>query len=357
QTDTKLRSHLIGYPIIGDFDGDGFDDLGTWADDRFMLDLAKGQLRGWDGFADHVIEFGYIGVRERPVAADMDQDGFDDLGLWVPNRTGVTDHYQSEWYFLISNGESLLERLSPPDDPTDTFPTIDFTPRPFGPDRYARFGDEFALPIVGNFDPPIQLVGEIDGGDVPLDTIDRWTNPANALDVTKDGQVSPIDALSLINELNGSGARALPSVATGKLYLDVNGDTFISPIDALMVVNELNRISKVTNLARSAAAAVAAATIPASTSDTLAQSAVASAVATDAAFVDDSSDSLVTTIATLPTKNVKTDTPSPTIAAATMIGPYSPEFDRTLLILATSRYDSSTSGPAEGEGPVDGELF
>ncbi len=40
RTDTRLPSRLVGYPVVGDFDGDGFDDLATWADNRFMIDLA-----------------------------------------------------------------------------------------------------------------------------------------------------------------------------------------------------------------------------------------------------------------------------------------------------------------------------
>ena len=132
-TDQQLTSSLVGYPVVGDFDGDGFDDLATWANDRFMIDLANGSRRGWDGVADHTFNFGYIGVRERPVAADLNQDGVDDLGLWVPNRQGVTPHSAAEWYFLVSSGRSLLRRLSPQDDPINSWPTIDFTPRPFGP--------------------------------------------------------------------------------------------------------------------------------------------------------------------------------------------------------------------------------
>ena len=113
RTDMSLPSALIGYPFVGDFDGDGFDDLGTYADDTFMLDLANGVRRGWDGKIDQRINFHFIGVRERPVSADMDQDGFDDIGLWVPDREGVTDRDRSEWYFLISDGRSLLRRISP----------------------------------------------------------------------------------------------------------------------------------------------------------------------------------------------------------------------------------------------------
>ncbi len=189
-----------------------------------------------------------IGIRERPVAADMDQDGVDDLGLWVPDRVGVTDADQSEWYFLISDGDSLLARLSPPDDPLDSWPVIDFTPHPFGPDLYARFGDEFAVPVVGNFDPPTVLLN-LDVEDV------EWTNGDNALDVNNDDSVSPLDALFILNDLNLRGARPLASRGHDEPYLDVNADRHVSPLDALLVVNELNRLNVVRSLTRAPVAA------------------------------------------------------------------------------------------------------
>ena len=40
QVDKQIVSPLRGFPIVGDFDGDGRDDLGAWSDDRFMFDLA-----------------------------------------------------------------------------------------------------------------------------------------------------------------------------------------------------------------------------------------------------------------------------------------------------------------------------
>ena len=233
-TDTIVDSNLTGYPIVGDFDGDGFDDLATWSDDQFMIDLAGGSLRGWDGFADHIVTFGFIGVRERPVAADMDQDGFDDLGLWVPDRAGVLGLAASEWYFLISGGDSLIDRISPPDDPINSRPTIDFTPTPFGNDLFAQFGDQFALPVVGNFDPPTLLLE---------DQAEEYTNPQNPLDVNADGSVSPLDALLVINELNSLGAHPLDARIDGVDYPDVNGDAFVTPLDALLVLNEMNRVS------------------------------------------------------------------------------------------------------------------
>ena len=108
---SALVSELHGAPIVGDFDGDGFDDLGTWQDDTFFIDLAGGVLRGWDGTIDVTFYFGFIGVRELPVAADVDQDGYDDLGLWTPDRSGVLPEEGSEWYILVSDGASLLDRI------------------------------------------------------------------------------------------------------------------------------------------------------------------------------------------------------------------------------------------------------
>ncbi|MFC1759518.1 GEVED domain-containing protein, partial [Planctomycetota bacterium] len=64
------------------------------------------------------------------------------------------------------------------------------------------------------------------------------TNPVNAMDVNDDDNVSPIDALLVINDLNGQAAAR---TAGSNHYLDVSGDGAISPIDALLVINYLNR--------------------------------------------------------------------------------------------------------------------
>jgi subtilisin-like proprotein convertase family protein len=169
-SDDLIFSELRGSPIAGDFDGDGLDDLGTWHVDVFQFDLAN------DGFGgvDDTIDFGFPGVAEKPVAADMDKDGIDDVGLFVPRRSGTTPEQDAEWYFLLSNdfeerrdngeenGEGngvgaaaqagvMLKRV------TGTVNTLDhpFSPAPLGQDLFAQWGDEFAIPVVGNFDPPV----------------------------------------------------------------------------------------------------------------------------------------------------------------------------------------------------------
>ncbi len=80
-------------------------------------------------------------------------DGFDDFGLWLPDRPGALPREAGEWNFLISNGASVLDRIVV--DPITGDDMIAYTPVPFGPDMFAQFGDDYALPIVGNFDPPV----------------------------------------------------------------------------------------------------------------------------------------------------------------------------------------------------------
>jgi hypothetical protein len=235
QLETVLTTpQLVGYPIVGDFDGDGFDDLGAWAADRFTFLLTNGTNNAWltPGLAKFAqINFGFIGVRERPLAADLDQDGIDDIGLWSPDQSGVTPNEGAEWFFLVSNdftpGDGINDRAF------GQVNTLDhpFKPVPFGNDLYMQLGSSYSIPLIGNFDPPATE------GVVDL-TEEEVTSVLNRLDVNKDGYVTPIDALIVINKLNTDGAQ---SVFTGvERLLDVNGDGTVAPSDVLAIINYLS---------------------------------------------------------------------------------------------------------------------
>jgi len=70
------------------------------------------------------------------------------------------------------------------------------------------------------------------------------TNSVNALDVNGSGQVTPLDVLLVISEINRNGIRVLPSTSSAAVVsamVDVNADGKVSPIDALKIINALNK--------------------------------------------------------------------------------------------------------------------
>ena len=104
-----------------------------------------------------------------------------------------------------------------------------------------------------------------------------WQNPIEPLDVTGDHAIVPLDALTVINELNipqhtdELGQLQTPPAGPLPAYLDVNGDGYCTSIDALLVINQLNtwaaQSSTVAPLAATPAVELAA---PPSGSDTAA---------------------------------------------------------------------------------------
>ncbi len=69
----------------------------------------------------------------------------------------------------------------------------------------------------------------------------QWQNPVLRYDVNNDTEVSPIDALLIINDLNLIGSRSLAGTNfSTPPYVDVNGDGNVSPIDVLLIINFLN---------------------------------------------------------------------------------------------------------------------
>ncbi len=70
-----------------------------------------------------------------------------------------------------------------------------------------------------------------------------WTNKFLPEDINGDRLVTPLDALLLVNFLNGDDE---PLLATRppllpRAYLDADGNGFVSPTDVLWVINYLNR--------------------------------------------------------------------------------------------------------------------
>ncbi len=70
-----------------------------------------------------------------------------------------------------------------------------------------------------------------------------WQNPRLNVDVNNDGDVSPLDALNVINALSryATTDNLVGSSVPIDPFVDVNGDRSLSPIDVLVVINHLAR--------------------------------------------------------------------------------------------------------------------
>ena len=224
----RFATDLRGIPIVGDFNGDGNDDLATYNNDSgtFQFDLDR------NGTIDDQVTFGFSGFGERPVTGDINLDGIDDLVLWVPKQAGQLPKDSGEFHFLVSDRTSAL--------PRNVFDP--FSPSPLGNDLISQFGDDFALPVFGNFDPPIAD----DGNGATF--IGSQINPLNPLDTNVDGNVTALDALVVINSLarNDFNQVTVPSriAATSNGFrLDASQDGVISALDALRVINGLGQVT------------------------------------------------------------------------------------------------------------------
>lgn len=95
----------------------------------------------------------------------------------------------------------------------------------------------------------------------PPPTISPWQNPDEPLDVNDDENITPLDALIVINHLNRTGGGALPIPSSDPSqppppFLDVRGTGAVSPLDALVIINHLNRASSASGEGEIIAAAV-----------------------------------------------------------------------------------------------------
>jgi Ca2+-binding RTX toxin-like protein len=240
----RFQTNMRGLPVVGDFNGDGRDDLATFNNDtgdfQFNLDATDGNVLTIDNVATNFFgNFGFSGYGEKPVAGDFNLDGIDDIILYVPHQEGQLPKQSGEFHLLISDDLSpfpLNPRNPANTDPNSLF--MSFSPAPLGNDLISQFGDDIALPLFGNFDPPVGKDG------TGSQFVGALTNQVNPLDTNVDGKVSALDALVVINALGrgdlSSGANPLRMVSALNGYrLDANADGDITALDALRVINGL----------------------------------------------------------------------------------------------------------------------
>ena len=100
-------------------------------------------------------------------------------------------------------------------------------------------GEHYVLHIAGDAD------GEMLQASLALTPRSPGVPPEDRLlDVNADGWISPLDALLIINQLNGERKMEIQSGQI-RYRLDINRDNLLSPLDALLVINYLNQRARV----------------------------------------------------------------------------------------------------------------
>jgi hypothetical protein len=207
------------------------------------------------------VNFGYIGsgMISGAVFADNDRDNrIDPNELGIANVTvrligiDVTGANVSRLVQTDAEGEYFFDDLLP-----GVYRLVESQPTGFGDwfDSAGNGGGRASNDMISDIvlTPGMQArnysFAEID----PLHVSKRdflsipyYTNPREQYDVNADGFVSPIDALLIVNTLNGTAPAWMTNVSDpllGPYFLDVNADAELSPMDVLLVVNRLNQLS------------------------------------------------------------------------------------------------------------------
>lgn len=169
----------------------------------------------------------------------------DQLPFWETNdywRSDNVVNYQGDIFFSATS-ESHGAELWKLDTETNSVEQVaDLVPGPVGSEPLGLFATARGIYF--------QHSAESSGTELGIYTADgtSWHNENNPYDVNQDSEVSPIDALQVINELNlpsaidATSGRLLAS-ARPLSSLDVNDDVSITPIDALLVINKLNSLT------------------------------------------------------------------------------------------------------------------
>jgi hypothetical protein len=199
-------------PVVGDWDGNGTDDLGLYNDGFFYLDTSGNGVWDGTGGGDTFRDFGINSIRAtaEPVVGDWDGDNADDLGLhndgffyldttgngvWDTTAGGDTFHDFGISTTIRSTALPIVgdwnadgtDDLGLFNDPLNFY--LDTTRNGTwdgvaGGDTYQTYDPGFdAFPLVGNWDLPGGVLLQASGG--PAD-------PSSSLPVLTTSQLDPL---------------------------------------------------------------------------------------------------------------------------------------------------------------------
>ena len=199
-------SYGAGTAIVGDWNGDGRDEIGVFLplEARFLLDAnGNGVWDGTSGGDQNAVIAGWVAGTSDPLVADWNGDGRDDIGRRLDIRL-----------FLDRNGTHAWEGSSGGDGATNGF-------QPLYPhfDEAQSFVRRFGgAPRIGLFFPRYSgIEADLNGNGI-------WNGTAGGDLVANYASFSGV-GVPLVCDWNGDGADEFAKVVAGTRYqVDLDGD-------------------------------------------------------------------------------------------------------------------------------------
>lgn len=175
-------------PVHGDWNGDGREDVGVFANGTWALDFNGNRL--WEGpTADRRFQLGWTGVT--PVVGDWNGDGRDTIGIFIDG-----------FWFLDVNGDGQWDSS--------------------GKDRQAVLGWSGVTPLVGDWDGSGRdKVGIYTDGFwfLDVDGNGSWSGPT----LDEAAHFGWLGTTPLVGDWNGNGRANIGIYVNGFWFLDMDG--------------------------------------------------------------------------------------------------------------------------------------
>ena len=221
---------LDGFPITGDWDGDGLDEYGIFVNGEWLLDLNGDRV--WNRY-DLWAKLGE--PHDRPITGDWDGDGKEDIGCFGPAWIGDQQAIVSEAGLPdADNRRAGSFKNLPPDIGSTTIGNRLLKRTPQGRtradliDHVFHYGPQDALPVTGDWNG--------DG----IDSIGIFRKGMWQLDENGDGKTSSDDPIlnfgqrgdiPVTGDWNGDGKDDIGVYRSGTWILDTNNNQKIDPDD------------------------------------------------------------------------------------------------------------------------------